>query len=106
MTGSQFDKKLEVIRGILVKTMTVVRGIIVETFRLKRSSAYGTDVSGLIAIILTITFVISILISMAGFGEIPRALERVVDIMLGYVFGSGHVRYNNRVKTVDSSPEQ
>ena len=97
---------MEFIREILVNKINVVRGIIMETFRLKHSSAYVTDLRGLIAIVVMIAFVISVLMSMAGFGEIPRALERVVDLMMGYIFGSGHQRYNNSIKNVDSSPEQ
>lgn len=73
-----------------------IRGVIEETFGLTRSSPYFTNVWGLVAIIITIKFVASVFMQMLGLGIIPRALERVVDTMTGFLFGRGLERYNNR----------
>ena len=78
------------------KERGIIRGVIEETFGLTHSSPYFTNIQGLIAIIITITFVVSVFMQMSGLGTIPRVLERVVDTMTGFIFGRGLERYNNR----------
>lgn len=77
----------------MVKLFQVILGSCKETFRVKDNPSGEIVIIGIIAIILVSTFAVTVVIEACGWGTVPAALERPMDIALGGVFGMGYSKF-------------